>query len=70
MGKWYEVTIMVHKVIVVEVEDDWDEHEAHDFALGECDFNSSDIVESNIVPLITTEQIDCARRHADQVEDM
>lgn len=68
MSKWYEVAITAHKVIAVEMEDISTIEDAHNFALSECNLDYHDITDSSIIPLITTEQIDCARRHADQVE--
>lgn len=35
MSKWYIVNLIAHEKILVEISDDWDEHDAKDIALGE-----------------------------------
>jgi hypothetical protein len=69
MSKWYEVEITAHKVVVVEMPDGATEAEAFDFAISESGLQEN-MVESEIRELKSEMEIDCARRHADQVEPL
>lgn len=68
MSKWYEVEITAFKTVVVEMEDSATVEDTLHFAESEVTFYSNDIAESMITELKTEQQIDVAKRYADQVE--
>ena len=68
MSKWFEVEITAFKTVVVEMEDDATIGDAAHFAGCEVQFCSDNITETKTTELKTELQIDCAKRHADQVE--
>lgn len=71
MSKWYEITVKAWEVVVVEVKDDEGEEEATQAAFDEGSFTfvaEKEVAE--IALLSTPEQIDRAKRHADEVSPL
>ena len=70
--RFYEVTVIATKTVVVEVDDNGDEAsrmEASDFAFNEV-FTGCDVEVTDTVHLKTEHQIEQAKRLADEVFDM
>lgn len=76
MRKWYEVQVQCWKVVVVEVEDDEEvtpnelENDATEVAFSECFPFETEKEIGKVTLLETQEDIDRAKRHADEVFDL
>ena len=71
--RFYEVTVIATKTVVVEVEDNGDEAskvEAETFAFGECFYGRCDVEVQSTKLLETEHEIEQSKRLADEIFEL